>query len=104
MSIFKDILKQDEATFFNEDEFSETHNIDDKDVVITIDNDLLKERQAKHAEGTYLGSLLFFIKKVDFGYEPAINQHVKFDGDTKFVTDFQDDMEVYIITLGENKS
>jgi len=104
MSSFKEILEQDAKTFFNEDEFSSEHNIDGKDVIITMDNDLLKERKAKHAEGTYLGDLLFSIKKEDFGAEPAIGQHVKFDTDTKFVTDFQEDMGIYIITLSENKS
>lgn len=104
MSTFKEILKQDEATFLNEDEFSDKHNIEGKDVVILIDNDLLKERKTKYAEGTYLGSLLFYIKKDDLGYRPAIGEHIKFDGEVKFVTDFQDDMGIYVITLGENMS
>lgn len=104
MSSFKEILEQDAKVFFNEEEFSSTHNIDGNDVVITIDNDLLKERKSKYAEGTYIGDLLFSIKKEDFGCEPALNQHIKFDNTIKFVTDFQEDMGIYIITLGENMS
>ena len=104
MSTFKEILERDSAAFFNEDEFSSQHNIDGKDVIITIDHDLLKERQAKFAEGTYFGDLLFHIPKNDFGYEPAIGEHIKYDGEVKFITDFQEDMGVYTITIGANMS
>lgn len=104
MSTFKEILEQDNATFFSEDEFSEQHNIDGEELSIIIDDDLLKERKTKYAEGTYLGSLLFYIRKDVLGYEPAINQRMKFDGEIKFVTDFENNMGVYTITLGENIS
>lgn len=101
---FKDQLKEDLNVFFNPDEFGEDHTIDNKVVNIIIDHDLLKERKAKNADGTYLGDILFFIKKEDFGEEPARGQHVKFDGEIKFVTDCQEDLGMYIITLGANKS
>jgi hypothetical protein len=104
MSSFKEIVAQDQATFFNVDEFAEWHNVNDKEAAIIIDNDLLKERKSKYAEGTYLGSLLFYIKKEDLGYKPIFNEHMKFDKDIKFVTDVQDEDGCYIITLGENKS
>lgn len=104
MSTFKDILERDSAAFFNEDEFSSKHNIDGKNVDIIIDHDLLKERQAKFAEGTYIGDLLFYIQKYDFGYEPAIGEHIKFDGEVKFINDFQEDMGFYTITIGANMS
>lgn len=104
MSTFKDFLDSDSAVFLNIDEFATTHNIDGKDIDIVIDNDMLKERQAKYAEGTYLGDLLFHVKKSDFGYKPAIRKHIKFDGETYFITDFQEDMGIYIITIGANMS
>lgn len=104
MSSFKEILKRDNATIFNEEEYSSTHNIDGKDLIITIDRDELKERKAKYAEGTYLGELLFYVNKEDLDYEPVINQRMRFDSELKFITDFQEDMGVYTIILSENKS
>lgn len=106
MSSFKEVIQEDlNNTFFDIDEFAEIHNIDGKDISIIIDHELLKERQAKYAEGTYLGDVLFHVKKSDFGEAPGINQPIKFDGDsTMRVTDFQEDMGIYIITLGSNRS
>lgn len=101
---FKDQLLIDSAEFINIDEFGENHNIDGANMPIVIDNDLLKERQVKSAEGTYLGDLLFYVKKSDFGEEPAVSQHIKFDGVLKFINECQSEMDMYIITIGENKS
>ncbi|OPJ63690.1 hypothetical protein [Clostridium chromiireducens] len=104
MSSFKEILERDNAAIFNEDEYSSKHDIDGKDLTITIDSDKLKERKEKYAEGTYLGELLFYIQKDVLGYEPVINQRMRFDKEPKFVTDFQEDMGVYTIVLSENKA
>ncbi len=104
MSTFKEILERDNAVFFNEDESAETHNINGKDIAITIDEDLLKERSVKSAEGTYLGSLLFYVKKEDLGFEPILGKIVKYDKEPKFITDCQENMGIYTITLGENMS
>lgn len=104
MSTFKEILERDNAVFFNEDEYASEHNIDGEDITITIDDDLLKERKSKYAEGTYLGELLFHVKNDVLGYEPAIGDHMKFDGEPKFVTDVQNNMGIYTITLGANMS
>ena len=104
MAAFKDLLEQDYSAVFNSDEFGEMHSIDDKDIAIVIDNDLLKERKIKSAEGTYIGDLLFFVKKSDFGDQPAIGQVIKFDTKPMRVSDFQEDMGVYTITLEANMS
>lgn len=105
MKSFKDIISNDiNSTFFNVNEFSEVHNIDGIDMTIQIDNDLLKERQAKFAEGTYWGDVLFLVKKSDFGEPSAIGERIKFDGDPMRVTDFQKESDIYIITLGANMS
>lgn len=101
---FKEQLNEDLDVFFNTDEFSETHNINGKDISITPDEDLLKERKAKFAEGTYLGSLLFHVKKEELDFEPIIDKLIKYDKEPKFITDCQENMGVYTITIGENKS
>lgn len=97
--MFKDFLRKDFETFFNVNEFSETHNIDGKDIDISIDDDELKERQAKFAEGTYIGSLLFYAKESDFEEMPVIEQRMKYDGELYEVADIQENHGVYTITL-----
>ncbi|KZL88709.1 hypothetical protein [Clostridium magnum] len=96
---FKESLQEDLDTFLNVDEFAEIRNIDGADIPIQIDNDLLKERQAKFAEGTYLGDVLFLVKKSDFGDPPAREQIIKLDNEPMRVTDFQENMGIYTITL-----
>lgn len=105
MKSFKEIVSNDiNSTFFNENEFSEFHNIDGEDMLIQIDNDLLKERQAKFAEGTYLDEVLFIVKKSDFGEPYPIGKQIKYDGEFMRINDFQKESDVYIITLGANMS
>lgn len=99
--MLKDFINQDLSAFFNSNEFSETHNINGKDVSIVKDHELLKEREVKCAEGTYLGDLLFHIKAEDFGEEPAIGAVIIYDNEPMKITDFEENMGVYTITLGE---
>lgn len=104
MASFKDYLIKDTNNIFNTNEFAGIHNIDGQEKTIIKDNELLKERQAKYAEGTYKGDLLFFIKKDDFGEAPAIGQPVKFDNEVMRVSDFNENEGVYEITLEVNLS
>lgn len=104
MANFKDYLLKDNDNIFNINEFGTEHNIDGKTQTVVIDNELLKDRQVKYAEGTYRGDLLFFIKKDDFGEAPAISQTVKFDGEIMRVFDFNENEGVYEITLEANVS
>jgi hypothetical protein len=100
MAGFKDFLANDLNTFFNLEEFSEIHNIDGNDITIVPDDDLLKERQIKSAGGTYVGDLLFYVRKSDWGPRPAIgSQVVKFDQERYRVTDYQENSGVCTITL-----
>ncbi len=96
---FKEQLKEDLNCFFNSDEFGEDHNINNEVINIIVDNELLKKRQAKFSEGTYLGDILFLVKKSDFGDPPAKEQIIKFDQEPMRVTDFQEDGNIYTITL-----
>lgn len=90
--------------FFNADEFSTPHQIDDKTMNIIMDNDLLKERKANSLDGTYEGEILFHAKKTDFIEGPAIHQHIRFDGSFYRISDLQDDEGLYTITLTGNRS
>lgn len=99
MASFKEILEQDASTFFKSDEFASTHNINGIDKLVITDEDLLKQRQVKYAEGTYSGDLLFSIKKSDLEEEPQENAIIKFDYEPMKITKVQEDMGIYTITL-----
>ncbi|MFT5872812.1 MAG: hypothetical protein ACI8WT_001749 [Clostridium sp.] len=96
---FKEVLKDDlNNVFFNNDEFSEFHLIDGKNISIIIDTETLKVNKIK-AAGTYLGDVLFYAQKSDFQEIPVIGQRIKLDGELYSVNDIGDDNEMYEITL-----
>ncbi|HQB39393.1 MAG TPA: hypothetical protein PL053_08990 [Deltaproteobacteria bacterium] len=98
---FKDQLQSDLAVFINVDEFGELHTINGVQLNIVIDNDKLKERQAK-AEYGYEGELLFYVPKAAYGAAPAIGQVITFNGDVYRVADVQENIGMYSITLTGN--
>ena len=100
---FKNCIDTVLKVFLNIDEFSELHTVDGVQLSIVVDNEKLKERQAK-AEYGYKGDILFYIQKTVYGDAPAIGQIVNFDGEVCRVSDFQDDNGMYSITLESNMS
>ncbi|WP_088227791.1 hypothetical protein [Desulfosporosinus sp. FKB] len=100
MANFKDYLASDLDIFFNLDELGEEHIIDDKLMTIVPDNEELKERKLKAAEGTYLGDLLFHVRKSEWGLKPSIkSQIIKFDGKKYHASDYQENDGVCTIIL-----
>jgi hypothetical protein len=99
----KDYIALDMKTFFNADEFSEEHKINSKNLVITIDNDRLKERQGKEFNGTYIGELLYFAKVSDFEEMPSVGDDQKFDSSMMYVSDIKEDNGMYEIILSQNR-
>lgn len=100
---FKDQVNADLDVFLNLDEFGELHTINGVQLNIVIDNDKLKERQAKAQYG-YEGDLLFYVAKVSYGDLPAVGQIVRFDGEIYRVSDVQDAAGLLTITLAANMS
>jgi hypothetical protein len=104
---FKDDIEADLDVFFDTDEFASTHLVNGVSMEIVIDNDLIKERQAKSTNspnGVYEGEILFHVKASAFGEKPAISQVVNLDGDIYRVSDAQEDDGMYSITLLGNQS
>jgi len=98
---FKDQVNADLDVFLNLDEFGELHTVDGMQLSVVVDNDKLKERQAKAQYG-YEGDLLFYVAKAFYGDLPAVGQIVRFDGEIYRVSDAQEDMGMYFITLVAN--
>ncbi len=109
---FKDQLIKDlDSTFFNNNEFCANHLIDGVEMSIVLDDDLLTERKirvGKSYDGAYVGEILFHIRKSEyhntFEDKPAIGQAVEFDNNIYRINDFQENEDMYTITLGANMS
>lgn len=102
---FKDILQSDiKETFFNISEFAEIHNLGGQDVPLIIDEDELKKRQLKAAEGTYLGEILIMVEEFNLKNRPEEGKTIKFDGKTYFVISCALISGIYEIAIGANVS
>jgi hypothetical protein len=106
MSTFRDYLNSNLDIFFNTDEFATAHTINDIEMLILLDNDLLKERQAKlnEPEGVYMADVLFHVKKSVYGERPVPGMVINFDGDITRVAHVEEDEGMYTIALMGNDS
>jgi len=59
---FKTLLEEDQAAFFNVNEFAEQALLEKKNVTIIVDNEKLQERSKVEYEGIAVGDLLFSIQ------------------------------------------
>ena len=104
---FKDQVSTDLIeTFFNDEEFADIHNINDKDMLIVLDNDELSRRKIgrvnDYTAGVYEGDLLFYVSEEVYGKRPNVGDHVRYDGAVYRVTDFSSDTGMYTIVLKRN--
>lgn len=104
---FKDFLQEDiDTVFFNVDEFSEIHLIDDIPMPIVIDEDELEEyknRRDGDYEGFHRASVLFYVKKDDIGDKPAVNSVLELDDRTYLVLASSDENGIIKIVLEWNE-
>lgn len=103
---FHDDLEADLEEFFNEDEFASPHLVNGAEMLIILDENLLKlmQRKSNDPDGIYVGEALFHVKKSDFGARPVPGQIINLDGDPYRVADAQEDEGMYTITLEGNLS
>lgn len=103
---FKDYLESDMMnTFFTD--FAEIHTVNNVEMVIVIDEDLVKERLSKiksDIDGIYIADVLFHVRKSVYGEKPAIGEILNLDGDIYRVSDAQEDKGMYSISLVANDS
>lgn len=112
MISFKELIAKDnETVFMNQDEFAETHNINGKDMLCTIDNNELIDREKRYqykkslyADGIYLKQLLIFVRAEDFGPLPAIGRSVTFDKKSYIIADAINEDGIYSLCLEANKT
>lgn len=103
MSSFKDIIKQDiKNTFMNDDEFSDKHLIDGKEMSVIVDGIELLEREKKlkdKAEGLFLKQKLIYVAAEDFGPLPRIGRIIKLDKSDYKILDAIAENGMYSLTL-----
>jgi hypothetical protein len=103
MSNFKDFLKQDLGTFFNEDEFAQSLVINGKETIVVLDPEQLQKKQyGSGGEGLENAELLFSVKKTELN-RPRTGE-VMTIGKRKFrVLNVSSEDEIYVITLERNQ-
>lgn len=103
MSSFKDIIKQDiKNTFMNEDEFSDKHIIDGKEMSVIVDGFELLEREKKlkdKTDGLFLKQKLIYVAAEDFGPLPRIGRVIKLDKSDYKLIDAIAENGMYSLTL-----
>lgn len=97
--------------FFNFDEFSEQHKVNDIDMSVIVDDleqvDRQKRYKFKHslyADGVYLREKMIYVKASEFGNLPAVGRSLNFDGKIYIVTSAIDEDGIYSIELEMNKT
>lgn len=102
--MLKDYFASDMKTFFNTGEFAKTHQIDNVDKVVTIDNDKIKEVSKATNQGISLGEILYSIPVDDYGDRiPHVGDSQVFDKKLMYITSVTEDMGVYEIILSQNR-
>lgn len=105
---FKELLKADVRNIFlNPAEFGERHRVNDRIMVIVLDDMENIEREKKmksNMDGIYARQVLFYVAAEDFGPLPAQGGLVDIDGQKYVVTDATDEAGMYGITVQAARS
>ena len=103
MLSLKDYIESDVNTFFNNDEFSDMHSIDNIDKSIIIDNEKIKEVSKATNQGISLGEVLYSISVVDYGSKmPKVGHSQIFDKKLMYISSVSENIGIYEIILTQN--
>ena len=111
MTFKEQIVSDNRTVFMNLDDFSETHNINGKDIPCLIDNNELIDRERRYkyqhsmyADGIYMKQLLIFVRAEDFGPLPVIGRVITFDKKMYTISDSINEDGIYSLCLEANKT
>lgn len=107
MPKLKDYLASDMATFLNQDEFADLHDIDGLQVLAVIDSDVLKirsDRKSEQYDGVYAAELAVYVRATDLPDRPVHGQHMRLDGKLYVVAECTEAEGMLEILLGANES
>lgn len=109
---FKEILIDDlDETFFNPDEFAETHNVDGRDIEVVITDvqfanartGMSKKALNPKESAINLSKYLLFIRDKDARGRYTVNAMIKLDGQTMFVQTVKHTMGVWQLGIGRTQ-
>lgn len=105
---FKEAIQDDvKGVFLNPEEFGEIHRLNQKDVLIIVDENELTEREKrmKGVDGElHSRQLLIYVAAKDFGVLPSPGKMLTLDGRNYLITDAQGECGIYSISLEARRS
>lgn len=103
---FKDLVRSDiKDVFLKDEEFSEIHTINGKEISVIIDDNELFDRQKRQNESqnygdTYVAEKILYVCADEYGPRPKIGNLLLLDGKKQYtVTNVQDEDGIYGITV-----
>jgi hypothetical protein len=109
---FKEILIDDlDETFFNLDEFAETHNVDGRNIEVVITDvqftnastGMSKKALNPKESAINLSKYLLFIRDKDARGRYTVNAMIKLDGQTMFIQTVKHTMGVWQLGIGRTQ-
>lgn len=103
--MLKEYIKKDHKVFINQDEFSDTANINNVLVNVVVDNDRLTQKIVKEYDGLVVGDILFFITAEEYAKIPHMSRMPKADEALVFnnkpciITSVTTNMGIYEVVL-----
>ena len=96
------------GTFLNEQEFSDKHMVNGKEMTVQVDeNEVLerdKSRLGTHADGLYKSRRLIYVAREEYGPRPAQGTMVNLDGRQYKVVDCTEEAGILAIELGATRT
>ncbi|SDD89603.1 hypothetical protein [Sporomusa acidovorans] len=104
----KDVMATDiNDVFLDHDEFATYHDINGKQILCVIDEDISKQRNNRQSDtydGLYQRELTLFVSEVDIGYRPERDQKMTVDGEWYKVLNCGAGGGMLEIDLGANRA
>ena len=104
MSLKDQIAADIDAIFLNTDDFADKVTLNGITLKCVIDDDRLLNRTDLQAKGVYLGERLIFVKASDLPGKPAVGARIELNGKPWFVSNVTENMGMYEIRIGANKT
>lgn len=98
---FKDIVNDDVCdVFMDNEEFSDIHLVDDKEMSVIIDEyEHVERSKSKYGDGLHTRKKLIYVKADEYGKFPSIGKPLNLDGKVYKITDAVDESGLYSLTL-----
>lgn len=106
---FKEDIEDDiESSFLDIDIFADKHIVDGREIVASIDGDVLKKRgendEKSHENGTHRKRMVLYANIKELGKLPAVNNIISVDGRKYVVTESCESAGMAEVTLEVRRS